>query len=411
MIPSGFSQILEIFKVGYIASVEAFFGVYPIVIVIGLAVFSWRSWKRYIVLDFISKMSWVVLEIKLPKETFKSPQAMEVVLGAFHQTPGINFYEKYYLGKVRPWSSLEIVSINGSVHFFIRVLKSMRVTVESHIYSQYPTAEIHEVLDYVYGAPYLEKDSKWQLFGSELKLTKEDAYPIKTYVDFGLDKDPKEEFKVDPITATLEFMGSVGQGEQVWFQINIIAAEKRFKKAGTWFAYQDWRDDSKELLNKLLKRDKLKESVVLSNEILLSPGERNVVEAIERQVSKLGFDCGIRMIYLALADKFNPSNIGGLMSSVRQYNSLNLNGFKPTRVTSFDPWEDPFGTKIIKFKEWLFESYCKRGWFYPPHDRLPFVLNTEELATIYHFPGAVAATPTFGRSESKRGEAPVNLPI
>ena len=411
MFSSGLSQILEVFNVGLSDSVVLATRMYPVVVLIGMAVFSWRAWKRYIVTDFVSKLSWTMLEVKLPKETFKSPKAMEVVLGAFYQIPGVNFYEKHFLGKVRPWASLEIASINGSIHFFIRVLKGSRVVVESHIYSQYPTAEIHEVLDYVYAVPYLAKDSKWQVFGTEFKLTKEDAYPIKTYVDFGLDKDPKEEFKVDPITSTLEFMGSIGQEEQIWFQINIMAAQKRFKKPGTWFVYQDWKDDAKTLLDKLLKRDKLKESVILSNEILLSPGERTVVEAVERQMAKLGFDCGIRVIYLALGDKFNPSNIGGLFSSLGQYNSLNLNGFRPTRYTKFNLWEDPFGTKIVKSKEWLFESYCKRGWFYPPYDRVPFVLNTEELATMYHFPGTVAATPTFGRSESKRGEAPVNLPI
>lgn len=411
MLSFGLSQILDIFIIGWNNILLEFANIYPPVVFIGAVLFAWRAWRRYIVASFNAKLEWVVLEIKLPKETYKSPKAMEVVLGAFYQTPGINWYEKYYLGKSRPYSSLEIVSINGNVHFYIRIIKTMRVTVETHIYSQYSTAEIHEVEDYTFKVPYLALDSKWQLFGSEFKFTKEDAYPIKTYVDYGLDKDPKEEFKVDPITSILEFMGSIGQDEQVWFQINIMAAEKRFLKPGTWFTYQDWKDDARSLLDKLLKRDKLKETALFSNEILLSPGERAVVEAIERQISKLGFDCGIRTIYLALGDKFNPNNIGGLLASTRQYNSLNLNGFRPNGVTKYEPWEDPFGGRLMKLKREFFESYCMRGCFFPPYDRVPLVLNTEELATMYHFPGGVAATPTFGRSESKRGEAPVNLPI
>jgi hypothetical protein len=405
------TQILGIFTTGFQSLVPSFGDVYPIILLVAAVLFSWRAWRRYIMADFISKMQWVVLEIKLPKETFKSPKAMEIVFGAFHQAPGGNFYKDNWVGAVRPWSSLEIVSINGAVHFMMRIPKGWRPNVESHIYAQYPTAEIHETPDYVFDVPYLAPDSKWQMFAAEFGLTKEDAYPIKTYVDFGLDKDPKEEFKVDPITSTLEFMGSIGQGEQIWMQINIMAANKRFLKPGTWNTYQDWAGDAKTLIDKLLKRDKLKESVTLSNEILLSPGERAVVEAVERQVSKFGFDCVMRMVYLAEGDKFNPANIGGLMSSVKQYNSLNLNGFRPTKATSYEPWQDPFGKKIKALKQEMFEAYCKRAGFYPPHDKIPFVLNTEELATIYHFPGAVAATPTFGRSESKRGEAPVNLPI
>src|SRR3989338_2431460 len=307
MFSFAWSQVIELFNAGLYYALDNFYSVYPLVILLCLIAFAWRAWRRYIVEDFVSKMSWVLLEIKLPKETYKSPRAMEVLLSTFYQTPGINFYEEYFVGKVRPWSSLEIASINGSIHFFIRILKNYRVTVEAHVYSQYPTAEIHEVADYVYDVPYLKKDLGWEMFGSEMKLTKEDAYPIKTYIDFGLDKDPKEEFKVDPITSTLEFMGSVGQGEQVWFQINIMATQERFKKPGSWFTYQDWKDDSRTLLDKLLKRDKLKETAIFSNEILLSPGERTVVEAIERQISKLGFDSGIRILYLAEKGKFNPA--------------------------------------------------------------------------------------------------------
>lgn len=383
----------------------------PLWIAVATFILFWHAWKRYIKAFFISKIEWIILEIKLPKEMFKSPQAMEIVLGALYQAPGINFYEENYLGKVRGWASLELVSINGTIHFFIRIPKGLRITLESHIYSQYPNAEIHEVPDYVGKVPYGVKGSEWELFGTEFKLTKEDAYPIKTYVDYGLADNPKEELKIDPITSTLEFLGSIGQGEQLWFQILVMAAQKRFDKPGAFFEKQDWKDESKAIIDKLMKRDKPKGADAPKADTLLSPGEKDIVAAIERQVSKLGFDCGIRFLYLAEKGKFNPANIAGIASSLRQYNSLNLNGFKPTRMTTFDPWEDPFKNRIVKLKKKMFEAYVRRGYFYPPYDRVPFVLNTEELATIYHFPGAVLETPTFGRIESKRGEAPVNLPV
>ena len=59
----------------------------------------------------------------------------------------------------------------------------------------------------------------------------------------------------------------------------------------------------------------------------------------------------------------------------------------------------------------MFESYRLRSYFHPPHKRKHFVLNAEELATIYHFPGGVAQTPTFGRIESRKAEPPMNLPV
>ena len=40
-----------------------------------------------------------------------------------------------------------------------------------------------------------------------------------------------------------------------------------------------------------------------------------------------------------------------------------------------------------------------------------FILNLEELATLYHFPGEVAATPTLPRIDSTKSSSPSNLPI
>jgi len=41
----------------------------------------------------------------------------------------------------------------------------------------------------------------------------------------------------------------------------------------------------------------------------------------------------------------------------------------------------------------------------------PYILTTEELATIYHFPGSVSTTPNLNRVPSKKAEAPSNLPL
>ncbi|HBM45673.1 MAG: hypothetical protein UT05_C0004G0021 [Parcubacteria group bacterium GW2011_GWF2_38_76] len=378
-------------------------------------ILAWSSWRHYIVKSFISKAEWVMLEIRLPKEHQKTPLAMEVVLGAFHQFPTPpTWYDYWWLGKVPLWFSLELVSINGKVHFFLRIQKGQKSIIENHIYSQYPQVELHQVPDYVGAVNFDAPESDWKMFGMEHVLVREDAYPIKTYIDYGLDRELlKEEQKVDPITSTIEFLGSLGEGEQAWIQIIIMAAQARFPKPGTWFQKEDWKGNAKELIKKIMKRD-----APGSGPSALSPGERSTVEAIERSMSKLGFDCGIRTLYLASGKdkegkhRFNPGNISSLFATFRQYGSVTLNSFKPTRITQFNWWVDPFGWRVARIKRELFEAYVNRGYFYRPHNKVPpFVLSTEELATIYHFPGAVSVTPTFSRIESKRSEAPVNLPI
>ena len=62
----------------------------------------------------------------------------------------------------------------------------------------------------------------------------------------------------------------------------------------------------------------------------------------------------------------------------------------------------------------MLELYKRRYAFLKPFNHFnpkPLILSTEELATIFHFPGTVASTPTMQRSMSKRSEPPPNLPI
>ncbi|MEK7585276.1 MAG: hypothetical protein AAB455_02090 [Patescibacteria group bacterium] len=377
----------------------------PIVLIYWLI----RLWRYYIRAKFIRSMPWVVLEVKIPRELFKSPKAMEVVTGVFFQTYEGNLIDQWFGGLVRAWFSLEIVSLGGALHFYIRAPKFFKNLIESQIYSQYPSVEIYQVDDYVnnippYGAP----ESDWLMWGTEFKLSKDDAYPIKTYVDYGLDDDPKEEFKVDPITPVLEFLGSANPSEQIWMQILVMSTLKRFKKPGKWFEKQDWRGDSKVLIEKLLQREAREPGKFPPR---LSPGEEEVIKALERSVSKIGFDCGMRAVYLAKKGSFDASRIVGLLNCVKQYNSLHLNGFSAMNRTSLDyPWQDFGGRRLEWMKRKMFDAFRRRSWFHPPHKRKPFVLNGEELATIFHFPGQVAATPTLAKIESKKGEPPVDLP-
>lgn len=371
----------------------------------------WDLWLHYIRTNFLLNLKWTTLKIKLPKEIMKSPQAMEVFLNTLYQTKDGNLIEKYLNGWLRPWFSLEIVGIGGEIHFFIYTQSFFRNLIEAQIYAQYPEVEIVEVEDYSKAAFTDGFDTEWGCWGSEFALTKEDAYPIKTYIDYGLHQlMTKEEQKTDPINSLLELLGALKEGEQIWLQILIRATKK------------EWKDAAKKLVDQLMKRDKKPKEgeVVQMGSLMLSPGERTVVEAIERDVAKLGFDVGIRALYLARNDRFNAVNIASIIGSLRQYNSVNLNGFKPARSTSIDYFFKKTRETILKKK--MLKLYRKRSYFYIPYDygldygilsggRPSFVLNTEELATIFHFPGRVAETPTFGRIEAKKGEPPSGLPV
>jgi len=382
----------------------------PIVLVIAAI----RTWIYYVQLNFRVTRAWVLLEIKVPREITKSPLAMETALASFHQTGReATWYARYILGKSRPWFSLELVSIGGTVRFFVRTETAFRPTIEAALYAQYPTIELHEAPDYTQHVPY-KKDGDWSLFGVNFKLSKEDAYPIKTYIDYNLDQDPKEELKIDPLLNVLEFLGSLKRDEQMWIQILIRATKDSRKPGGLFGKKQDWKEEGKVLIKEM--KEKLKGSPAAPGEFTpftpMTKGETEVLNALERNISKLGFDTGIRTIYLAKGKAFRPEMISGMVGVFKQFNSNALNGFGISSATDFNyPWQDYKGIRLATKKAKIFNAYVRRSWFHPPYKKNWFVLNQEELATLFHFPGRVAETPSLERIESKRSEPPPNLPI
>jgi len=406
-----------------------------LIIVIPILVYlAWNIWLSYIQTEFLRGLKWTTLEIKPPKEVFKSPLAMELMLNSLYQTGGHgNWLQKYWGGAVRAWFSLEIVSIEGNIHFYIRTQTKFKNIIESQIYAQYPQAEVSEVADYTDNVPEFSKDGPISLWGCNLVFTKDDPYPIKTYVDFGLDKavgSLDEEQRIDPITPMLEFMGSIGAGEQIWFQIMVRGDTKRFtvKKDGVEEEGKSWNDKAKDIIKEfnasLNEKDKEGKTIATRR---ATRGEQGVIEAIERNASKFGFDAGIRAIYITAADKFDANRIAGVTGMVRQYSSNDFNSFKPEGATAFDfPWQDLTGAKIVKKKKAILDEYKKRMYFYGAFDitkppkyftypeksgKKPIILSTEELATMFHLPGRVAETPSFTRIEATKAEPPANLPV
>jgi hypothetical protein len=389
----------------------------PLFIPVALAYVLFNLWVDYARNKFLANQKYSLIRIVPPKEVLKTPAAMELFIGALYQTGGeATPVDVYWNGKSRAWFSLEIASTNGEVGFYIWTRSSLKTYIENQIYAQYPGIEVTEVEDYVDQVDY--ESGKYSMFGLEYKLTEKNPYPIKTYVDYGLDKHNEEEEKVDPISATTEFLGSLKAGEHAWIQIIVKAHKKEDKDPTKWFGKQDnWIEDAKKEIAEIRKDSFYKDPD--DPEAKASPmqthAQKEKIDAIERNISKPGFDVGIRAIYIAEKESFEGTNIPGLIGSFKQYGSANLNGFKPAVTTSVKySWQDPFGKRVAKMKSAMFADYKKRiyfGTFFGPKQREKFVLNTEELATIFHFPGGSTSTPTLTRVKSRKGEAPSNLPI
>jgi len=304
---------------------------------------------------------------------------------------------------------------DGEVKFFIWSPTKFRNLIEAQLYAQYPSIEIHEAEDYMAWAHV--DPVNIPMWATYFKFTKNSVYPIKTYVDYGLDQDPKEEFKIDPMTSVLEYLGSLKKGEQTWIQIIIQAHRKVGIKDAVVFAKGDWKKGAKHEIEKIRKEATIERP---GSEFPGMPnptkGQQNTIAALERSISKFPFETAIRGCYIAKKEAFNPINITGLIGTFRQYSSNDdVNGFKLGWFTDFDyPWQDFRRIRRTFEEKEMLEAIKLRSFFQPPFKNFhqtPIILNTEELATIFHFPGSAVGTPGLTRLPSKRVEPPTNLPI
>lgn len=396
------------------------------------------AWEIWIILkrsEFLASQKYVLLEIKPPRNLVKTPLAMEAFLSTIHLTGGeATWYTRMIKGGTRPFFSLEIASLEGQVHFFIWTRTAFRRLVESQIYAQYPNIQIVEAPDYtrlISATP-----EEFTIWGCDFKKTAPvDSLPIKTYIEYGLDKVQEEPEQTDPLANLIEFMASIGKGEYLWLQLIIRAhkgekygrtpagnASSKLNKSGKPYT---WIDEAEEFVDKIRKsaRDTYTDSVTGEERPGFpnpTKGQMEKMAAIERNVSKFAFDVGGRGVYLARPEDFHGPMVSHLISLFKPFSTEGWNGLNSVGwLKTFDdyPWEIGSEKRKDHYRRNLIEAYRRRQFFYNPffkggmHLKDVMVMSTEEIATVFHVPSRAIETPSLERVKSSTGEAPVNLPI
>ena len=135
--------------------------------------------------EFLSKADPVLLSIRISRENLQSTLAVEQIFAQLHAIySGFTFAEQYLEGKVNFTISLEIVSLGGKVSFFVRTPRRYIGLIETAFYARYPSAEIIEVSDYMMNLQVWTPEASWDVWGAEMTLIKDPAYPLKTYGEF-----------------------------------------------------------------------------------------------------------------------------------------------------------------------------------------------------------------------------------
>jgi len=161
------------------------------------------------------------------------------------------------------------------------------------------------------------------------------------------------------------------------------------------------------------------------------PSDKRLVEAIQNKISKIAFKSCVRIVYLADKEVFiKDRGIIGILSAFNAFESVEMNNFEisPNSRVAEKNWK---GNKIIDAqKEEVLKAYKKRAFSWrarvgfpkmifkikkfltlPERSTGKSILNTEELATIYHFPVNMIKASLIKKTSSKRAEPPLGLPV
>ncbi len=375
---------------GFISALISFFLQWyiwlPIVLV--LSYLTWRNYRKVEASADTIESDLLILEI--PKANDKSELAAEQLFASLH---GI-FRDKQELklnNGVQEHLSFEIASVNGQIRFYVWVPRTLRSFVEGQIYSQYPTVQIHEAdEDYV-----THEREHSVVYTSEITMTDNEMLPIKTF----------QSFEVDPlagITGTLAKLES--SGEEVWIQILARPiTDDWHKRSERWVSnVKKGRSSSMfggeglnfswigNLLEALWKPpEEGSASGTVAKE--LSDRDKTRLAEAEKKATKLGYEVKIRLAYLGDSTTNGRLRMQAIVGTFKQFNSTNLNGFKMTSSS---------------FKKEDLTKYRTRSF-----DDHGYILNIEELASVFHLPHTNVETPNIVWATSKTAEPPAKLPL
>lgn len=299
-------------------------------------------------------LGFVLLSVKVPRDNETKIDAAEQFFASLYTLHSGGFWQKF---KPQEHISFEIVGLKEDIRFFISCPGRLQDLVEKQLYGAYPGAEITEVDEY----NIFSEQAKVAFAALQLKSAS--YYPIRTYRDL----------PTDPLNSVTTALAKMQEGEGAAVQILVSPADKGWQSAGSSY----------------LSSTKKKEA----DPDTASYGvDQKTYEAVDTKISKPGFQVAIRMVVSSGSQHSADSHLKNLIGAFSQYSSSH-NGFSKAK---------------IRLKSLFMIDFIYR--YQPLLGRGTSILNSEELATIFHLPNKMVETPHIRWLNAKRAPAPAEIP-
>lgn len=352
----------------------------------------------------------VVLRITIPKEgqedaNSQSPSADQIkerisVAEVFFATMGgmkaQRGFKAFLFGR-NDHFSLEIVADKeGLVTFYASVPKYLEQYFEQQIHAQYEDAEIVAVEDYNIF------EAQGVIVGATLSLEKDQMFGLQTY----------DKMEADPLNSLTNVMSKFEKEEGAAIQYVIRSAHPKWHKWPVRVARvmqqgknvdQAYREVKSNFIVKIFReifrafsKSKSQRDAGIDptteREYRLSPMEEEVVKALEEKTSKSGFDVNVRLVVSAASKDVATFKMQNVLNAFSQYS-----GYQ-------------YGNKFIASKISQSERIINNFIYRYFDEKNSFVLNTKEMASLWHLPLRTTETPNIRWLAAKKSAPPPNMP-
>ncbi|HJY98450.1 MAG TPA: type IV secretion system DNA-binding domain-containing protein [Patescibacteria group bacterium] len=299
----------------------------------------------------------VLLQVGVPRNNEFKIDVMEQLFASLYSIKKGGWKQKFNL---QPAVSFEIVAKQEDIRFYVWTPKKLADLVEKTVHGAYPDAEVNEVDEY----NLFTKEGK--VAYKSYQLGKSNFYPIKTFKDLA----------TDPLSSITSALAKLGPGEAAAIQIVISPAESVWQKEGGKFVSDTKKAES----------DPQKAKFSTSAKTL---------ETVEQKISKPGFETVIRVVVVSPDENTAKSTVTNIGSAFAQF-SGDLNSLKSRKVWHKGGFMEDF---LYRYQP-MFNVFGNHV----------SVLNSEELATIFHFPNKQVTTPHIFWLNAKTAPAPTQIP-
>ncbi|MDD3711052.1 MAG: type IV secretion system DNA-binding domain-containing protein [Patescibacteria group bacterium] len=352
----------------------------------------------------------VIFLVKLPKEKpkdkdkdFNIQQLREEIaqgetifssIGGMRAQRGLR---AWFFGRTDNFS-FEIVAHKSKISFYVSAPSEKALYLEQQIHAYYPEASIEAVED------YNAFSSQGTVMAGYFKAKRSFIFPFLDYTDM----------EYDPMNSIINVMSKLESDESIAVQYVVRSAKKiwhaKLKKA-VLNAYKDkdvsaiFRVSSSVFFNTInfiiydiilgifnMGKSDSKDDPNKQNSKELTEKEREMLKKMEEKNSKSGLEVNLRVITSSKDPNKTKIYFDNICSAFSEYN--------------YYQYGNSFRKVIKKNQSKIIENFIYRRFI----EGQDFLLNTQELVSMYHLPLPHTETPNIDWLTSKTAPAPNNVP-